>query len=82
MAARWSGFYHPHLDVTYSISIGTTVGGSDVINMKNVGTSLSHKETGLTLTPYQVVSFWIEYMLKHLNERFLSLFIPFSDFKN
>jgi hypothetical protein len=54
MASRWSGFVHPHLDVTYSISIGTSKGGDDVISMQNVGTSLSHKETGLTLTPYQV----------------------------
>jgi hypothetical protein len=46
---------HPHLDVTYSISIGTYKGGKDVISMKNVGTSLSHKETGLSLTPYQVI---------------------------
>jgi hypothetical protein len=55
MAIRWSGFAHPHLDVTYSISIGTYKGGKDVISMKNVGTSLSHKETGLSLTPYQVI---------------------------
>lgn len=56
MASRWSGFEHPHLDVTYSISIGTTKGGEDVISMQDVGTSLSHKETSLSLTPYQVSS--------------------------
>jgi hypothetical protein len=27
MASRWSGFAHPHLDVTYKISIGSTYGG-------------------------------------------------------
>ena len=54
MASRWSGFAHPHLDIIYKISIGSTYGGDDVISMKNVGTSLSHKETGLSLTPYQV----------------------------
>ncbi|CAC5386466.1 unnamed protein product [Mytilus coruscus] len=53
IAARWSGFAHPHLDVTYSISIGTTMGGSNVVSMKDVGTSLAHQETGLSLTPYQ-----------------------------
>ena len=54
MAGRWFGFAHPHLDVTYSISIGSTKGGSDVISMKDVGNNLTHKETGLNLTPYQV----------------------------
>lgn len=52
--ARWSGFDHPHLTVTYTISIGTTKGGNDVINSKNVGTSTYHEENGLSLTPFQV----------------------------
>ncbi|CAC5370733.1 unnamed protein product [Mytilus coruscus] len=59
MAARWSGFAHPHLDITYKISIGTTMGGSDVLSLKDVGTSLVHKETGLSLTPYQKYYFTI-----------------------
>ncbi|CAC5386461.1 unnamed protein product [Mytilus coruscus] len=59
MAARWSGFAHPHLDVTYSISIGTTMGGSDVVSMKDVGTSPAHQETGLSLTPYQKYYFTV-----------------------
>lgn len=54
MSARWSGFAHPHLDVTYKISIGTTSGGSDVVAPKDVGSVLMHQETSLTLTPYQV----------------------------
>ncbi|XP_076113973.1 uncharacterized protein LOC143082259 [Mytilus galloprovincialis] len=59
MAARWSGFAHPHLDVTYSISIGTTMGGSDVVSLKDVGNSLAHQETGLSLTPYQTYYFTV-----------------------
>ncbi|XP_052067298.1 uncharacterized protein LOC127706680 [Mytilus californianus] len=59
MAARWSGFAHPHLDVTYSLSIGTTMGGSNVVSMKAVGTSLAHQETGLSLTPYQTYYFTV-----------------------
>ncbi|CAG2242937.1 unnamed protein product [Mytilus edulis] len=59
MAALWSGFAHPHLDVTYRISIGTTMGGSDVLSMKDVGTSLVHKETGLSLSPYQKYYFTV-----------------------
>ncbi|CAG2234222.1 unnamed protein product [Mytilus edulis] len=59
MSARWSGFAHPHLDVTYNISIGTTAGGSDVVSMKDVGTSLSHQESGLALTPFETYYFTV-----------------------
>ncbi|CAC5360416.1 unnamed protein product [Mytilus coruscus] len=59
MSARWLGFAHPHLDVTYNISIGTTAGGSDVVSMKDVGTSLSHIELGLTLTPFETYYFTV-----------------------
>ncbi|XP_071123054.1 uncharacterized protein [Mytilus edulis] len=59
MTARWAGFAHPHLDVTYSISIGTTMGGSDVVSLKDVGTSLAYQETGLSLTPYQTYYFTV-----------------------
>ncbi|CAG2233138.1 unnamed protein product [Mytilus edulis] len=59
MAARWSGFSHPHLDLTYSISIGTNMGGSDVVSMKDVGTSLAHQQKGLSLTSYQKYYFTV-----------------------
>ncbi|XP_076117799.1 uncharacterized protein LOC143085385 [Mytilus galloprovincialis] len=59
MSARWSGFAHPHLDVTYNISIGTTAGGSDVVSMKDVDTSLSHQESGLALTPFETYYFTV-----------------------
>ncbi|XP_071123173.1 uncharacterized protein [Mytilus edulis] len=51
IASRWSGFVHPHLDVTYRISIGSTKGGSDIISLKDVGSVTAHKETGLSLEP-------------------------------
>ncbi|XP_063415906.1 uncharacterized protein LOC134697555 [Mytilus trossulus] len=59
MSARWSGFAHPHLDVTYNISIGTTAGGSDVVSMKDVGKKLSHQESGLSLTPFETYYFTV-----------------------
>ncbi|XP_076085327.1 uncharacterized protein LOC143056126 [Mytilus galloprovincialis] len=59
IAARWSGFAHPHLNVTYRVSIGTTIGGNDVVSAKDVGISLLHKETGLSLTPYQKYYFTV-----------------------
>jgi hypothetical protein len=55
MSARWSKFTHPHLDVTYSISIGSAKEGDDVVTLKNIGNVLSHKETGLSLTPFKVI---------------------------
>ena len=72
MAARWSGFAHPHLDVTYSISIGTTRGDSDVVSVKDIGTSTAHKETGLSLTPYQVY-LTINNLLQAVLEKFLEI---------
>lgn len=55
MSARWSKFTHPHLNVTYSISIGSAKEGNDVVTLKNIGNVLSHKETGLSLTPFKVI---------------------------
>ncbi|CAC5360413.1 unnamed protein product [Mytilus coruscus] len=59
ISARWSGFAHPHLNVTYKIGIGTTAGGSEVVSMKDVGTSLSHQESGLSLTPFETYYFTV-----------------------
>jgi hypothetical protein len=55
MSARWSKFTHPHLNVTYSISIGSAKEGDDVVTLKNIGNVLSHKETGLSLTLFKVI---------------------------
>lgn len=55
MSARWSKFTHPHLNVTYSISIGSAKEGNDVVTLKNIGNVLSYKETGLSLTPFKVI---------------------------
>ena len=54
MSARWTGFAHSHVVVTYSINIGTSKGGNDILDMKDVGTSLAHTESGLSLVPYTV----------------------------
>ncbi|CAC5414424.1 unnamed protein product [Mytilus coruscus] len=59
LAARWSGFDHPHLTVTYTISIGTTKGGNDVINSENVGTSTYHKQSGLSLITFKIYYFTV-----------------------
>ncbi|XP_063399976.1 uncharacterized protein LOC134684607 [Mytilus trossulus] len=59
LVARWSGFDHPHLTVTYTISIGTTKGGNDVVNSKNVGTSTYHEENGLSLDSFKKYYFTV-----------------------
>lgn len=54
MSARWGGFDHPHLDVTYIFQAGSTPGASDIVSPKNMGKALVHSETGLSLVSFQV----------------------------
>lgn len=54
ISARWSGFYHPHSNVTFTMSVGSTKGGTDVVNAQNVGTNTKYTLTGLSLTILQV----------------------------
>lgn len=54
ISARWSGFYHPHSNVTFTMSVGSTKGGTDVVNAQNVGTNTKFTLTGLSLTNLQV----------------------------
>lgn len=54
ISARWSGFYHPHSNVTFTMSVGSTKGGTDVMNAQNVGTNTKYTLTGLSLTNLQV----------------------------
>lgn len=54
ISARWSGFYHPHSNVTFTVSVGSTKGGTDVVNAQNVGTNTKYTLTGLSLTNLQV----------------------------
>lgn len=54
ISARWSGFHHPHSNVTFTMSVGSTKGGTDVVNAQNVGTNTKYTLTGLSLTNLQV----------------------------
>lgn len=54
ISARWRGFYHPHSNVTFTMSVGSTKGGTDVVNAQNVGTNTKYTLTGLSLTNLQV----------------------------
>lgn len=50
ISANWIGSLDPNSDVTYyHLAVGTSTGAQDVVPFTNVGTSLSHTFTGLTL---------------------------------
>ncbi|KAK3099491.1 hypothetical protein FSP39_005250, partial [Pinctada imbricata] len=53
ISARWSGFEHPHLDVTYKFSVGTTKGATDVVPETDVGAVTSYTATSLSLNAFE-----------------------------
>ncbi|KAK3100189.1 hypothetical protein FSP39_015958 [Pinctada imbricata] len=54
LSARWSGFEHPHLDVTYKFSVGSTKGSSDVVPETDVGSVTSYTSSSLSLTDFEI----------------------------
>ena len=42
LGARWAGFLHPHLNVTFSVSLGTRPFSQDVVAMTIVGENTSY----------------------------------------
>lgn len=54
MSARWAGFYHAYIDVTYRFRAGTSPGASDTVPDKDVGTNESYTENGLYLIAFKV----------------------------
>ncbi|KAK3581570.1 hypothetical protein CHS0354_031918 [Potamilus streckersoni] len=52
IAATWSGFYHPHLEISFSIALGTTPKGTDVRGFQLVNGTTATFE-GLNLIVYQ-----------------------------
>ncbi|XP_061176006.1 uncharacterized protein LOC133184957 [Saccostrea echinata] len=49
LSARWTGFSHAYLDVTYSFRVGTSPGAANVVPQKDIGKNNSHTENGLSL---------------------------------
>ncbi|XP_061177042.1 uncharacterized protein LOC133185758 [Saccostrea echinata] len=49
LSARWTGFSHAYLDVTYKFQVGTSPGAADVVLHRDVGKNNSHTEQGLSL---------------------------------
>ena len=49
LGARWEGFLHPHLNVTFSISLGTRPFSQDVVAMTTVGENTSYVFDGTYL---------------------------------
>ncbi|XP_069133969.1 uncharacterized protein [Argopecten irradians] len=60
LQARWLNFDHPHLDITYRISIGTTSGGSEIYGPASVASNHSFEQTGLSLVLWQTYYFTVE----------------------
>lgn len=58
LQVRWSRFEHPHLEVTYKVSVGTTSGASDVQASTFVASNHTYEKTGLSLVLWQV-SDWL-----------------------
>ncbi|XP_061176007.1 uncharacterized protein LOC133184958 [Saccostrea echinata] len=50
LSARWTGFSHAYLDVTYTFRAGTSPGAADVVPQRDVGKNIFHIEHGLSLT--------------------------------
>ncbi|XP_078334035.1 uncharacterized protein LOC111124258 [Crassostrea virginica] len=53
LTARWEGFAHPHLNVTYKFQAGTTPGGADTVSSVDVGMADTYSATGLTLQAFK-----------------------------
>ncbi|XP_022102003.1 uncharacterized protein LOC110985345 [Acanthaster planci] len=52
ISARWFGFEHPHLEVSYDIAVGSERGSSDVSgSFISVGNATFYQLDGLDLTP-------------------------------
>jgi hypothetical protein len=49
LGARWAGFLHPHLNVTFSVSLGTRPFSQDVVAMTTVGENTSYEFDGAYL---------------------------------
>ena len=49
LASRWEGFDHAHLNVTFSVSLGSIPGDDDVVPFQSIGTQSHHNFTNLTL---------------------------------
>ena len=49
LGARWAGFLHPHLNVTFSVSLGTQPFSEDVVAMTTVGENTSYVFDGAYL---------------------------------
>ena len=53
LSARWDGFDHAHLNVTFSVGLGSIPGADDVVPFTWVGMETQHSFTNLTLQSEQ-----------------------------
>ena len=75
LSAKWTGFYHAYVEVTYQFRAGTSPGAADVVPNKEVGQNESHSENGLTLSFFKVRKYL--YLL-HVQKQNMILTILYS----
>ena len=56
LSAKWTGFYHAYMEVTYQFRAGTSPGAADVVPNKDVGQNESYSVDGLFLSFFTVLT--------------------------
>ena len=54
LSAKWTGFYHAYVEITYQFRAGTSPGAADVVQNKDVGKNESYTDNGLSLSFFTV----------------------------
>ena len=55
LSAKWTGFYHAFVEVTYQFRAGTSTGAADVVQNTDVGKNESYTLNGLILSYFTVI---------------------------
>ena len=55
LSAKWTGFYHAFVEVTYQFKAGTSPGAADVVHNTDVGKNESYTVNGLILSYFTVL---------------------------
>ena len=56
LSAKWTGFYHAYVEVTYQFRAGTSPGAADVVPNTDVGKNESYSVNGLSLSFFTVLT--------------------------
>ena len=56
LSAKWTGFYHGYVEITYQFRAGTSPGAADVVRNTDVGQNESYSVDGLSLSFFTVLT--------------------------